>query len=533
MAAENFMMKPRQKVQRLDLQENRGVKNAGNRAFTSVWRGVLWMALVVMGLSMPELLQAQGLPVQPTYRRISGFAWNDQNADNLRPTNLFGEARTFPNVTVRAQVDENGDGITDYTRTNITTSTGFYSFSGITNLSLVRIIVDTTTLPGIGWTTTADPDGNGPGGDSQTLVTLSADINNLNFGYVGQIRVGNRIWRDDGFPGGVANDGIRQTNEVGINNVIVQVYAADPVYGTPSGSPLATMITPSSGYYAFYLPAGDYVVAVPATNFATGRPLDGLFSSGTGPTLCCNGPDPDTVPTDDDDNGYNAVSPTVTGVFSAAFTLTVAGEPLNEADVNPNETDTLIADASANLTVDFGFAPFVPTAITLASLRGWWVEGEVTVEWETISELNTAGFDLYRLMTDGERVRINTALIPALNVAQGGVYRAGESLNQPSAPVQYLLVEIETTGKQIEYGPFEIVVAAPARVSAMRLIGDAVQLEFTGEPGIDYLIETTDDLIYGRWKTAGRFRSDPSGSILYHHPLDRGETARFYRALRP
>ncbi len=484
--------------------------------------------------AVPQLDVDFGYGLVPSSLNVSGYVWNDQNANNLRTAGA--EQLTFLNVTVRALVDLDQDGITDYTLTTTTDSTGFYEFTGIpatlVDPTNVRIVVDTTTLPGTGWTTTADPDGNGPGGDSQTLVTLTnASVADRNFGYVGQIRVGNRIWNDNGNSGGVQNDGIRQANEPGINGVIVQVYAADPVYGTPSGLPLATTTTANGGYYAFYLPPGDYVVAVPASNFAVSQPLNGLFSSGTGPTLCCNGPDPDTVPTDNDDNGYNAVSPTVTGVFSAAFTLTVAGEPTGELDLSP--TDALIADASANLTVDFGFAPVAPTAITLASLKGWWVEGEVTVEWETISELNTAGFDLYRLMTDGERVRINTALIPALNVAQGGVYRAGEYLNQPSAPVQYLLVEIETTGKQIEYGPFEIVVAAPARVSAMRLIGDAVQLEFTGEPGIDYLIETTDDLIYGRWETAGRFRSDPSGSILYHQPLDRGETVRFYRALRP
>jgi len=313
--------------------------------------------------------------------------------------------------------------------------------------------------------------------------------------------------------------------------VILEVYAADPTFGTPTGSALATTTTANGGYYFFYLPAGDYVLNVPATNFASGKPLSGLYSSGS-TVGTRNGVDPDND-VDKDDNGYNAINPALTGVTTAAFTLTVGGEPTGEVDLNPNGTDILAADNSSNLTVDLGFFAGAPTAITLAYVRGWWLDGQVTVEWETVSELNTLGFDLYRLMGDGQRVLVNKDLVPALNAEKGGTYRVSEALGRPSAPVQYILVEHETTGRRIEYGPFNVLAAAPAQVTSVRMVSGAMVMEFTGEPGVDYVIETTDDLINGPWESAGRFRSDSSGKVLYHQSLTGSEPVRFYRALRP
>jgi hypothetical protein len=104
---------------------------------------------------------------------------------------------------------------------------------------------------------------------------------------------------------------------------------------------------------------------------------------------------------------------------------------------------------------------------------------------------------------------------------------------RPSSTVSYILVEQETTGRQLEYGPFDIVVAPPAQVTSVRLAPTALEMQFTGEPGTEYLIETTDDMVAGRWTPAGQFKSDPSGVILFHQPLNGTEPVRFYRALRP
>lgn len=99
--------------------------------------------------------------------------------------------------------------------------------------------------------------------------------------------------------------------------------------------------------------------------------------------------------------------------------------------------------------------------------------------------------------------------------------------------VSYIWVEQETTGRQLEHGSFDIVLAPPARETSVRLVPMALEMQFTGEPGTEHLIETTDDMVAGRWTAAGQFKSDPSGVILFHQPLDGTEPVRFCRALLP
>ena len=338
------------------------------------------------------------------------------------------------------------------------------------------------------------------------------------------VRLGNRVWAD------TDNSGTINGAEVGINGVTVQVYAAD-ASGNPTGSVLATTTTATAtllGYYAFNLLPGDYVVVIPASNFGAGQPLVGLYSSGTS-TGTFNGIDPDTTPTDSDDNGFNAINPASTGVRSAAVTLTVAGEPTGED--NNNGLGGLL-DNSVNFTVDFGFVSAAPTAIKLGYVKGWWQDGQVTVEGETVSELETLGFDLYRL-EGGKRIRVNADLVAALNVERGGVYRVTEAMTKPTGPLSYLLVEQEITGKQIEYGPFTVLVQSGASVSSVDVRGGALEFRFKGEPGATYQVESTGDMVHGRWTRVGTATADADGVLLFRQPIGGSDPVRFYRALKP
>lgn len=370
------------------------------------------------------------------------------------------------------------------------------------------------------------------GADARNAGTaVTGEIEDYRISVVAAVRMGNKVWED------TDNDGVMDagTESIGggINGVGVTVYAADPGFGTPAGFPLSSVNTVANGvtngFYGFNLPPGDYVVVIPATNFASGAPLVGRYSSGTS-TGTFNGIDPDTTATDRDDNGFNAINPASTGVRSPAVTLSAASEPTGETDLGTGEP--IVTDNSSNLTVDFGFTTSTPTAIRLNYVKGWWQDGLVTVEWETLTELNTLGFDLYRL-TEAGRVRVNADLVAALNVERGGVYRVGESMARPAAPVRYVLVEQETTGLRLDYGPFEITVAAPARVAAIELTEGTLELRFAGEPGAEYQIETTDDLVHGRWLPLVRVAADPEGWFRHRQPLPESGPQGFFRALRP
>ena len=171
----------------------------------------------------------------------------------------------------------------------------------------------------------------------------------------GVYSLGNRVWFDTN------NDGLLNGTEVGADGVTVELYAAD-VSGAPTGASLGTAVTSSGGYYRFdNLPAGDYVVVIPSTQFASGGPLEGYWSSGT--TISSAGaigetaaPDPDND-VDNDDNGTRQTSGAFNGaVLSSAVTLGPGtNEPTGDNDPTANPEAGEAPNNQSNRTVDFGF----------------------------------------------------------------------------------------------------------------------------------------------------------------------------------
>jgi LPXTG-site transpeptidase (sortase) family protein len=283
--------------------------------------------------------------------------------------------------------------------------TGEYLFSGLPeDTYVVRVTTPTTpnrlvsTIDTANAADTADPDGevdnndNGIGIGDATRVTVSSGVlfmdagegggtvtvtaatgttrdTGLDFGFTYAYALGNRVWFD------TDNDSsIDAGTEVGVDGVRFDLYAADGS-GNPTGSILATTITANGGYYLFdYLTADEYVVVLPASNFADGAVLDGYWSSAT--SMDSNGslsetaaPDPDdpgadTVSgtadddVDSDDNGTRQTSGTFNGaVISQAVTLgaTVASEPTGEADLDGGSVIGDQPDSRSNMKLDFGF----------------------------------------------------------------------------------------------------------------------------------------------------------------------------------
>jgi LPXTG-site transpeptidase (sortase) family protein len=171
----------------------------------------------------------------------------------------------------------------------------------------------------------------------------------------GTYSLGNRVWYD------TDNSGTINGLEVGVDAVTVQLYAAD-ASGNPTGAALGTQTTANGGYYRFdNLPAGDYVVVIPASQFSGSGPLAGYWSSGT--TISGSGvvsetaaPDPDND-VDSDDNGTRQAGGTfANAVISGAVTLGPgSNEPTNDTDADPTNPAGEASDAQSNRTVDFGF----------------------------------------------------------------------------------------------------------------------------------------------------------------------------------
>jgi len=105
----------------------------------------------------------------------------------------------------------------------------------------------------------------------------------------------------------------------------------------------------------------------------------------------------------------------------------------------------------------------------------------VVVEWSTASELDTAGFNLYRSDgPDGPFARVNRELIPASpDPLLGGSYSFTDTDVVAGHTYYYQLEDVETSGTTTRHGPIEVKAEAGARTEmllAAALIGVAVVL---------------------------------------------------------
>jgi hypothetical protein len=99
-----------------------------------------------------------------------------------------------------------------------------------------------------------------------------------------------------------------------------------------------------------------------------------------------------------------------------------------------------------------------PTAIELASFSASAApEGSaILLTWETASEVDNLGFNVYRAQSpQGERARLNAALIPSLNPGSptGAVYTWLDESAQPGVTYLYWLEAVDVHGGTTFHGP--------------------------------------------------------------------------------
>ncbi len=267
----------------------------------------------------------------------------------------------------------------------LTNAGGFYIFSGLPNGDyIVRVTAPSgmiSTTDAYALADTTDPDTNTDNNDngvgtaggvvSANPLTMQAGevaanitINNatatttdptVDFGFVYPYALGNRVWFDTN-----NNSQIDFGTEVGVDNVVVNLYRND---GSGTYVFVATDTTANGGYYLFdNLLPGEYIVALPASNFTGAGALVGAWSSGTtltgvGAITEAAAPDPDND-VDSDDNGTLQTSGAFNGqVVSLPVTLGPTGltEPTGETDLEGGVGQGTQPDGRANMTVDFGF----------------------------------------------------------------------------------------------------------------------------------------------------------------------------------
>lgn len=309
--------------------------------------------------------------------------------------------------------------------------------------------------------------GSGPLSEENGGGDVNPDNNQnlkVDFGLI-NYSLGNRVWLDNGAGNSSnANNGVLDAGELGLPGVSVSLFAdatCDGAIDTP-GSPLATVVTDSVGYYRFDgLKTACYIVRVNPSNFSAGQPLANLLSSATTVNAGSNS-------TDSRDNGIDDATPATNGIRSNTINLATKSMPSGET--NPGSygsgstgsqsgTATAAADTANDLTVDFGFRQNAPTAVELTSFEAYTDGATVRLEWRSGREDNNLGFNLYRSANGGKPLRINAELLAGstFKVAPGTTLTAGDGYvwqdeYQPNA--QYWLEALDLKGRRQWFGPF-------------------------------------------------------------------------------
>ena len=97
----------------------------------------------------------------------------------------------------------------------------------------------------------------------------------------------------------------------------------------------------------------------------------------------------------------------------------------------------------------------------------------VVIEWTTASELDTAGFNLYRSESpDGPFTRINPQLIPASSDPLiGGSYVYTDTHVVAGQTYYYQLEDVETSGRTTRHGPVAVRATGGGRTSGLLVAG--------------------------------------------------------------
>jgi hypothetical protein len=110
-----------------------------------------------------------------------------------------------------------------------------------------------------------------------------------------------------------------------------------------------------------------------------------------------------------------------------------------------------------------------PTAVTLAEFYAQQVADFVRVTWETNSELNNRGFNLYRGVSPaGWDTQLNSALIPSQSQGSPGgfVYTWEDHADLlPGTTYYYWLEDVELNGVATMHGPVSVDFVAPTAVT--------------------------------------------------------------------
>jgi uncharacterized repeat protein (TIGR01451 family) len=365
---------------------------------------------------------------------LAGHVWWDVDQDGIREP---GEAGIGDVLITLSGADIFGNAVSLTTRT---TGDGAWRFAGL-NPGMYSV---TETQPSywLDWqeslgTVDGAPSGTA-GNDVFDSITLAAGSRGVDYDFGETVAnpppvgasVSGFVWLDD-------NQNVaREPGEPGIAGVTVTLTGAD----VDSNPVTRTTLTLADGSYAFYgLRPGAYQV--------TETQPAGYYSTG-------------------------AVVGTVNGV---------ARGTANSMD---ELIDIVLASGDAGVRYDFGEAT-TPLAVTLSNFSAEVQGDHILIAWETTSEIDSTGFNLYRSLSPTDQpALLGFTPSAAPGSSSGAAYRFEDFDVQPGLTYWYWVEAIDVNGVATRFDPVSATYQSPTAVALGRLTADAAAANSTALPGV-------------------------------------------------
>jgi hypothetical protein len=410
--------------------------------------------------------------------------WYDRNGNGLQDAGEPG----IPGISVTLRGDFNRDGIADQ-RTRKTDADGRYLFSHLPE-GTFRVEVEHGGLPG-GMLPTWDMDGIHDSPHTVLAVTIRENQSEegVDFGYIGTGAIGDMVWFDTN------GDGVHDAGEPGIGGV--RVCLEGDLDGDGSVDFSTSTDTLVDGTYGFEdLPSAAYrlyvdmTTAPPPAVGTTPQPMsidlgpgeeydladfgldveypasmiegfvfddvdrDGLFRGGE---LGIQGV---TITLVNLDSGVLQQFTTETNGYYHFSELPAGRYQVQEADLPGMESttaNTRIVELAEEQSVRVDFGDRLTGTLALVGrfevLQA--LDGGLLIEWETVSQVNTMGFFLYRWADDAnDPVLVGGHMVPApVGLSAGAVYQVLDTQAPANSEACYALVEVELDGTENVFGP--------------------------------------------------------------------------------
>jgi subtilisin family serine protease len=165
-------------------------------------------------------------------------------------------------------------------------------------------------------------------------------------------------------------------------------------------------------------------------------------------------------------NGTSMATPHVSAAAALVWSSDLSK---TNADIRSLLQETALDLGSAGRDNAYGFGlvqaydayrelnPQLPTSVELARLEANADGGAISLGWETVSEVDNLGFNLYRAKApDGRRTQLNEGLIPSQvppGSPEGALYHFVDDSVRPGVTYYYWLEDVDAYGMTTSHGP--------------------------------------------------------------------------------